>query len=175
AAKPGGAQVRWVCADARGLDLGGHFDLVVMTCHAFQCFLTDEDRVALLATIARHLAPEGLFLFDSRNPSCAEWQGWTPEATREIRPHPTLGPLESWNDVVWDASRAVATYQTFYRPVTGDQCFQAHSAIGFTNQSRLASLIDAAGLRVDRWLGGWDGAPFTPEAAEIIPLGGLAL
>jgi len=37
--------------------LGRRFDLVVLTGHAFQVFLTDDDQRAVLSTIAEHLAP----------------------------------------------------------------------------------------------------------------------
>ena len=64
--KAGAARVRWVEADARWLDLGQRFDLIVMTGHAFQALLTDQDRALALAAVARHLAPGGCFVFDQR-------------------------------------------------------------------------------------------------------------
>ena len=72
--RPGGERVTWVAADARDVRLGETFDLVVMTGHAFQVFLTRQDRLAVLETIAAHLAPQGRFIFDSRNPDLEEWR-----------------------------------------------------------------------------------------------------
>ncbi|WP_366510106.1 class I SAM-dependent methyltransferase [Mesorhizobium sp.] len=56
--RAGGQRVDWVEADARDVRLGRRFDLVLLTGHAFQVFLTPEDREAVLATIAAHLAPD---------------------------------------------------------------------------------------------------------------------
>ena len=80
-ARPGGAQVTWVQADARAVRLPRNFDLVVLTGHAFQVFLTPDDRRAVLATIAHHLAPQGRFIFDTRNPLAEDWRSWTPDET----------------------------------------------------------------------------------------------
>ena len=174
AAKPGGDKVRWIRADACDLALEARFDLVVLTGHAFQVFLDQSARSALLASIARHLTPQGRFIFDSRNPAAREWQDWTPEATRMRRDHPTLGPVDSWNDIEWDDSTAIATYQTHYRIVRTDETCTARSCIAFPTQSALAHDIALAGLVVGQWLGDWSGTPYTPAAPEIIPLGRLA-
>lgn len=174
AARPGGDRVRWIEGDARSVRLGERFDLITMTGHAFQCLLTNADRAACLATIAAHLAPGGQFIFDTRNPARREWEGWHPDATRETRVHPTLGPITGWNDVSWDEVRQVATYDTFYRVEQTGHVTRARSEIGFVGQSDLARLIAAAGLKVTRWLGDWTGAPYRPDSVEIIPLGALA-
>jgi SAM-dependent methyltransferase len=131
-AKSGGTAVTWVEGDARSLRLGRRFDLITLTGHAFQVFLTAADRAAVAATIATHLAPGGLFIFDSRNPARREWEGWRPDLTREWRDLPGLGRVESWNDVDWDDARQVATYRT---------CYRAGYCAGrrYTAQSRIAS------------------------------------
>ncbi len=64
----GGDGVTWIEADARTLRLDDRFDLVLLTGHAFQVFLTREDQQAALATIALHLSPGGCVVFDTRNP-----------------------------------------------------------------------------------------------------------
>ena len=172
--QPAGDRVTWIEGDARTIRLGQRFDLIVMTGHAFQVALTDTDRSAFLDTIAAHLAPDGRFIFDSRNPEVREWEGWTPDLTRATRQHPTLGPVESWHDVAWDAMRKVATYDSFYqRPGEADPIC-ATSQIGFVSQPRLARLIARAGLRVDRWMGDWDGRPLAADALELIAQGSLA-
>ena len=89
-AKLGADAVDFVEGDARTLRLGRRFDLVLLTGHAFQVFLTTEDRRAALATIAAHLAPGGRFVFDSRNPANA--QGW---------PAPGIGTGRRRNRGAW--------------------------------------------------------------------------
>ena len=86
--RPGGERVTWVEADARSLQLDRHFDLVLLTGHAFQVFLGGDDQRAVLAAIARHLAPKGRFIFDSRNPAVEAWRRWRPENSLRSIEHP---------------------------------------------------------------------------------------
>lgn len=67
---------------------------------------------------------------------------------------------------------SIATYTTFYNIPSEDRIIHATSRIAFSPQEALAAQMAAAGLRVDIWMGEWDGRSFTPDAPEIIPLGG---
>lgn len=173
AGKRGGDLVRWIEDDARTVRLGEQFDLIVMTGHAFQCFLTDEERAEGLATIAAHLATDGLFIFDSRNPVAREWEEWVPERSRETKQHSRFGRVTSWNDVAWDEARQVAAYDTLYRIERDGRVLHARSEIVFVRQEHLLALIEAAGLSVTRWMGDWSGGDFGPTSREIIPMGGV--
>jgi len=113
--RPGGERVRWVRADARTVRLGQQFDLVVLTGHAFQVFLTAQDQSAVLRTIACHLAPGGRFVFDTRNPAVERWKEWNPRASRRVIEHPVLGQILAWNDVSQEAATGIVTYETHYR------------------------------------------------------------
>ena len=171
--RPGGARVTWLEADARNVRLGRHFDLVLLTGHAFQVFLTPEDQRAVLGTIARHLTPPGRFLFDSRNPDAEAWRDWTPERSRRTLTHPQHGAAEAWNDAAHDPASGIVTYETHYRVVGSGRHLAARSQIRFTPKEELETLISEAGLHVTRWLGDWREHPWTPASREIIPLGGL--
>ena len=152
--------------------LGERFNLVVLTGHAFQVFLTEEDQRAILDTIARHLAPGGRFVFDSRAPEHEAWRRRTPESTRRRLEHPTLGPVEEWNDAALaDEADGIVVYRTHYALIGSGERFEAASRLRFTPKAVIERLIADAGLHVERWLGDWGGRPWTPEADEIIPLG----
>ncbi len=171
--RPGGAAVEWVAADARTLRLDRRYDLVVLTGHAFQVFLTRDDQSAVLRIIARHLAPEGRFVFDTRNPAAREWQEWVPEKSRRFFDHPVFGRIEAWNDIERDEKTGVVAYETVYRATSDGRLFKASSRIAFPDRDLVAALIDEAGLVVDRWLGDWQGGEWRAGAAEIIPIGRL--
>lgn len=170
--RPGGDRVEWLEADARSVRLGGVFDLVVLTGHAFQVFLTEEDRAAALRTIAAHLAPNGRFVFDSRNPAVEEWRQWTPEHSCWEFDHPVHGRVEAWNDVAFDRATGIATYETHYSLPDGAH-LSAVSRIAFPDRDEIAALIAGAGLEIERWHGDWRGGEWHPEAPEIIPVGRL--
>jgi len=169
--RPGGDLVEWVEGDARKLRLGKSFDLVILTGHAFQVFLTAEEQQAALNTIAAHLAPGGRFIFDTRNPLAEAWLGWGPGDSQRSVEHPVYGPVEAWNDAVQDETTGIVTYDTFYRVPANSRLFHAQSRIAFPAQEPLAAMIATAGLVVDRWLGSWQGAEFTQASREIIPIG----
>ncbi|MGK9236133.1 class I SAM-dependent methyltransferase [Inquilinus limosus] len=172
--RPGGDRVTWVRGDGRSVRLGRRFDLIVLTGHAFQVFLTPKDQLAALQTIAAHLAPEGRFIFDSRNPALQEWREWTPaESGRRIE-HPRFGPVDAWNDVEHDPATGIVTYGTFYRIIADGRTLSSRSRIAFPPRDQLERLIAEAGLAVDAWLGDWTtGAPWTPLSRDFIPLGRL--
>ncbi|WP_421695001.1 class I SAM-dependent methyltransferase [Aestuariivirga sp.] len=168
--REGGDRVTWVEADARTVRLGRRFDLILLTGHAFQCFLTDADQRALCETIAAHLAPGGRFIFDSRNPAREEWREWVParsERVFELEPH---GRVTAWNDVSYDPLAQIVTYQTSYRTAS-KMLRTATSRIRFAPKKDIAQRIAEAGLAVDKWLGDWQGGAYKPDAKEIIPIG----
>ena len=171
--RPGGERVTWVEADARTVRLDRQFDLVLLTGHAFQVFLTDQDQRAVLETIAWHLAPGGRFVFDTRNPAAKAWLDWTPVRPKRRLEHAMLGPVEAWADSTHDAATGIVAYETHYRIVSSGREISAVSRIRFTPRETLAARVGEAGLEVGEWLGDWTGAPCTPTSPEIIPLGRL--
>ena len=167
-----GSAVTWIEADARSVRFGRRFELIVLTGHTFQVFLTDEDQQAVCDTIAAHLAPRGTFVFDSRNPSREEWRKWEPSHSLRSIEHPALGRIEAWNDVAYEPASEIVTYWIFYRASDG-RIWEAESRIRFAGKKAIAARIAKAGLRVDRWMGNWRGDQWTPEAKDIIPVGSL--
>lgn len=171
--RPGADLVTWMVAGAGTLRLDRQFDLIVLTGHAFQVFLTEPDQRAVISTIAEHLSPTGRFVFDSRNPTEEEWRSWTPDLTQRRLQHPRFGAVSAWNDATQDGNTGVVTYHTYYEVVSARQRFSATSRIRFTPQARIAALLEEAGLVVDKWLGDWHGNEYTNSAAKIIPIGRL--
>ena len=117
--------------------LGRHFDLVFLTGHAFQVFLTDDDQRAVLSTIAEHLASGGRFIFDTRSPAAQAWREWTPMPSMRRFDHPSLGPVEAWNDIGHDATTGSVTYQTRYRVDSSEQHFPPHRSSGLPTKRGL--------------------------------------
>ncbi|MEO9340186.1 methyltransferase domain-containing protein [Mesorhizobium sp. SB112] len=172
--RPGGGKVKWVEGDARSLRLEQTFDLVILTGHAFQVFLTDEDRRQALNTVARHLTPGGRFIFDSRNPLVEEWREWTPEHSLHFLDHPELGKVKSWNDIAYDFETHIATYETHYESLADGKVWSASSRIAFPAKADIERMLSASGLTVDKWLGDWQGGACEATSPEMIPIGRLS-
>lgn len=171
--RPGGQTVNWVEADARDIRLGRTFDLVLLTGHAFQVFLTETDQKAVLRTIAHHLAPGGYFIFDSRNPCMEEWRDWNPKQSERILEHPRLGAVKAWNDTAQDAATGIVTYETHYEVLASGRRLSAKSDISFPTKEALAEMLDGVGLVVEEWLGDWLGGAYRQTSPEITPIGRL--
>lgn len=57
-------RLQWRRGDARAIDLGRTFELVICPFNGLAHFHTEAELTALLANVARHLAPEGTFALD---------------------------------------------------------------------------------------------------------------
>src|SRR5476649_155288 len=71
--------IEWVLGDLASVKFAGEFDLIVMTGHAFQAIVADEDIRHLTASVRRALVPGGRFAFETRNPAAQAWERWRPE------------------------------------------------------------------------------------------------
>lgn len=66
--KAEGLPVTFIESDARIFESKKRFSLIYLIGNAFQAFLGDEDQIALLKTVYKHLRPNGIFAFETRNP-----------------------------------------------------------------------------------------------------------
>ncbi|PRY26697.1 methyltransferase family protein [Aliiruegeria haliotis] len=172
ASRPGGGAVTWIEGDARKLSLGGTFELVLLTGHAFQVFLTEADQLAVLKTIRDHLAPGGQFIFDTRNAALQPWEHWQKNDRKRLT-HPELGPVTIWTETTFDAARSVARYVKHFHIESTGQTLSAPSEIRFDDQPHIADVLARSGLAPTRWLGDWYGTDWRPDSPEIIPVGTL--
>jgi SAM-dependent methyltransferase len=166
-AKTAGEAVEWVRGDARAVRLGRKFDLIIMTGHAFQAFLTEADQVAFFRTVAEHLAPQGRFAFDSRNPAAQEWLEWVPGESNRVVETAAYGPVEIWNDATMNPDR-ILDVQEHYRILSDGRRLRSDFRLRFSAPEELWDGMMAAGLAVEHCFGDWDRRPFTPKEREII-------
>lgn len=159
--------ISWHCADARHLDLGRQFDRVIATGHVFQVFLNAADQLAFLKTARRHVNPDGLLLFDTRNPQTQPWRAWTPEQSRRRIDHDRYGAVDTWHEVTAVIPEGVA-FKSTYDFVTLDKKMTSESKLAFPSADRIVDMLGAAGLDLVALHGDWDATPFQPFSPEII-------
>ena len=165
--------IEWVEGDARNLRLDRKFDLIVLSGHAFQCFLTKTDQQEVLNTISAHLAIEGRFVFDSRNPYFPHSKERTKDQTYRRFNHSKFGEVEAWNESNYDEKSGILTYSNSYKlPGTGETK-SAEEQIKYSPKPELIELVNKAGLDVVECFGAWDETPFMETSREIIFIGKL--
>lgn len=164
--RPGHEAVSWVASDAQGLALDQRFDLIIMTGHAFQAILKDDEIVASLANLKRHLAPGGFLAFETRNALKREWEEWIPEKSTEHFDVPGHGPLTVFNSL-GQIDYPLVTFMTHFIFGAGDIRVEP-ATLRFLKKDEMLALLAKAGLAVERLYGDWDGSPWMPESPEII-------
>ncbi|PON18079.1 class I SAM-dependent methyltransferase [Candidatus Entotheonella serta] len=165
--RPHGEMVTWVESMAQDYRADQRFDLIIMTGHAFQFLLTDDDIQAALLTFRHHLTHDGHVVFETRNPVVRIWDAWTPERSRQVAEIDGIGTVEAWTQVDIEERDRIGFTMSFHFHNTGET-LTSSSWLRLLNQSEVHEHMAQAGLRIDRLYGDWQRAPFTPESREII-------
>ena len=162
--------VEWVVADARAFQLGKQFPFIYMLGNTFQHFLTRADQEGLLARAREHLAPEGCFLFCTRNPS--------PRNLFEARfPEPQQFTMP-------DGRQQVSTEQQEYDPITQIQHYTFYeqwlypdgrseekttcTALRYVFPQEMEALLFYNGLQIRACYGNWQQEPLTAASRQMI-------
>lgn len=93
-AKPGAERVRWIHGDATSVPHDLRVDVVTCTGNAAQAIVDDADWRRTLAAVHGLLAPDGHFVFETREPSVRAWESWNREQSYAV-----VDGMESWEEV----------------------------------------------------------------------------
>lgn len=164
--------IDWVLGDlvrgpyGRGDSLfDGGFDLIIMSGHAFQVFLTDAEVRANLAAVRRALAEQGRFVFETRNPAVRGWLAWSPERVRTVDgPGGKATCVHRLREVEGD----LVTFTSDYTVQGRDGSRRSRSTLRFLDSDTLNGFLEGAGLGVSAQYGYWDRSALTGCSEEII-------
>ncbi|MET9448790.1 class I SAM-dependent methyltransferase [Streptomyces cinerochromogenes] len=160
--------IEWVLGDVRVRRWEQDFDLVVMTGHAFQELLTDDDIRTCLHAARSALRDGGRFVFETRNPAARPWERWTPDRVHEITTADGT-PVRVWHEVQGtDLVHGRVHFTETYAGPAWPAPRVNHSVLRFLDTDTLASFLTEAGLTVAEQYGDWRRGPLTPTAPEII-------
>lgn len=161
--------VEWVLGELTSVSFAAEFDLVVMTGHAFQELVTDEELHAALAAVRAALRPDGRFAFETRNPAVRGWEQWDVEYALSV-PDPTGLPgvvrlaIEPERPVSGDVVHAVTrlTGPAWPGLVTD------RNALRFLDAEAVTARLAGAGFEVVERYGDFDGSPLSDTSPEIV-------
>jgi SAM-dependent methyltransferase len=160
--------VEWVLGDLVATPgWNREFDLVVMTGHAFQVLLGDDELRVALAAIAVALTDEGSFVFETRNPLVREWEDWDVRYSSQV--------VDSAGAVVHCACEVampvegdLVSFTHTYTSPGWDRAQQSRSTLRFLGPDALSTFLVDAGLVVAEQFGNWDRSPLADTSPEII-------
>ncbi|MFJ7148631.1 class I SAM-dependent methyltransferase [Streptomyces sp. NPDC100445] len=160
--------VDWVLGDVRVRQWRAEFDLVVMTGHAFQELVGDEQIRHCLRAVRAALRDGGRFVFETRNPGARAWERWTPDRVHEITAADGT-PVRVWHEVQDAGLRRDRVHFTeTYAGPRWPEPRAHHGVLRFLDTAALDGFLAEAGLTVAERYGDWQRGPLTPTAPEII-------
>ncbi len=158
--KPNGHLVTWVKSNGQSFVCNRKYDLILMTGHAFQCLLNDQDVSQLLNNIRTLLKPDGTFVFESRNPHMdwkREWQGLS-----SVIEYQASRFTMSTNVLQLDGD--LMTFEHSYE--FGTESLRSVSTIRFPSMHTVEGLISKADLVLIDVFGDWDCTTFNPNSSR---------
>jgi SAM-dependent methyltransferase len=160
------SDIEWVHGDLASASWNGEFDLVVMTGHAFQVFVEDEELRVALAAIHDALSESGRFVFETRNPAARAWERWTPDDVVEVvdASGATVRNVREVQSVRGD----LVTFTQTFAGAGPEPPPVSYSTLRFLGSAELAAFLSGAGLGIERRFGDWDRGPMTDTSPEII-------
>ncbi|WP_227267925.1 class I SAM-dependent methyltransferase [Roseobacter weihaiensis] len=165
--KSGANEVMWVVGFVADLDQKERFDAAVMTGHAFQCLLAEDQVLALFRDVAIRMSEGASFWFETRNPAAKAWERWTPSHGAPPVSLSGGGTVKVTRDVE-AIEGEVITLSESYAFSNSDKPTFSQSKLRFMPLPTIQELAAMAGLRTVSVTGDWDGAAFDEGSPEII-------
>lgn len=160
------ADIEWVGGTAAAMAWDRDFDLAVMTGHAFQFLVTDDDLRISLAAIRHALADNGRFVFETRNPAVREWTEWHPG-----NPIDTVDPAGRDLRISYEVEavdRDVITLTETTAARDGPVLRVDRAGLRFLAPDALSHFLTEAGFAIEIQHGGWHGEALALDSREIV-------
>lgn len=161
--------VEWVEGTAAQAVAGSGFDLAIMTGHAFQCLVTDDDLRTSLAAVHSALRGGGRFVFETRHPQARAWEGWNPSNAVDV-----IAPVAGTDRAlrVWHEVESVTTDMVAFTSTTADPdgipLHTDRSILRFLDVDPLNALLTEAGFEIESQYGDWHRGPIDGTSREIV-------
>ena len=159
--------IEWVLGDLASVAWDREFDLVVMTGHAFQVLVEDDEVRASLLAIRSALTDGGRFAFETRNPPARAWERWTPANAVEVT-DATGTVVRCEHEVELPPDGDVVRFTSTYTTSTWELPRASQSTLRFLDAGSLSAFLSGAGLAVVEQFGDWARRPLTDASPEII-------
>jgi SAM-dependent methyltransferase len=163
-AKAGAERVTWIHGTAASAPEAA-FDVAIMTGHASQFIVGEEEWSGALGALWRALAHGGRLAFHAYDPASRVWERWNPHDSRRqvaIRD----GTVTIWTEVTELSNDTVGFAHHYCFP--GGERRRSDSRMRFWSEERLRQSVVAAGFAIEHVDGGWHGEPVGSGDGELI-------
>ncbi|GAA5503986.1 ubiquinone biosynthesis O-methyltransferase, mitochondrial [Deinococcus xinjiangensis] len=164
--KPDADQVIWLCGTVETLPTSA-FDLILMTSHVAQYFLSDAEWAQTLGHLRRALVTGGRLAFDSRDPAARAWEGWDSGGEREIWTLPDGQQAETWATLD-TVSAGMVTFTGYTHFLTTGETLRDSDTLRFRTEEELRSSLQEAQFEVEQLYGGWQRQAIGAGNGELI-------
>ena len=161
--------IEWILGDLASVEWDREFDLVVMSGHAFQVFVDDDDLRASLAAIRSALTNDGRFAFETRNPLVRAWDRWTPDNAAEVVTA-AGAVVRMAHQVEPPVDGEIVSFTITFTSPSWDRPLVSRSTLRFLDAESLSSFLSDAGLEIEDQFGDWDRQPLTDTSPEIVTI-----
>lgn len=161
------SDIEWILGDLASVGWEQQFDLVVMTGHAFQVFVDDDQLRASLAAIRSALTENGRFAFETRNPRVRAWERWTPDHAVEAT-DASGAMVRMEHEVETPVEGDVVRFSTTFTSPSWDRPQVSRSTLRFLDADALSSFLSGAGMAIEEQFGDWPRHPLSDTSPEII-------
>ncbi len=163
------SDIEWILGDLASVGWNREFDLVVMSGHAFQVFVEDDDLRVSLAAIRSALTDNGRFAFETRNPLIREWESWNPNNAVEVT-DAAGAVVRMARKVETPVDGKIVSFTHTFTSSTWDWPQVSRSTLRFLDADSLSSFLSEAGLVIEEQFGDWDRQPTSDTSPEIITI-----
>jgi ubiquinone/menaquinone biosynthesis C-methylase UbiE len=159
--------IEWVLGDLGSVSFDHDFELVIMTGHVFQVFVTDEDIKTALTGVRSALHANGRYVFETLNPAPRPWERWT--GSDEVIAADGAIVTAANTEPRLIAPGVVEVVGRFSSP-SWERDVLCPSKFRFVDVDALDTFLSDAGLTVVERYGSWDRRPFSDDSPEIISI-----
>ncbi len=167
AQKDTGRSVNWVIGSVTDLANDLRFNAAIMTGHAFQCLLEDDQISALFNAVEQRLYRDGSFWFETRNRAARPWLRWRPDCAA---PPFALGggrTVAVTHNVLSVCDDRV-TFDERYDFNDHSEVLTSRSTLRFLDLEEIEAFAARNGLMVSETFGTWKREPLMSDSPEII-------
>jgi 2-polyprenyl-3-methyl-5-hydroxy-6-metoxy-1,4-benzoquinol methylase len=172
--KIAGEPVTFRQGDMQKVRLQQKYRMIIMPFRSFQSILSIEQQIETLATVSEHLAPDGIFVFDTIVPDmfALTIDDNRPSHVRDI-PLPDSGHtlvIYAQND--WSMLEQINHTRVIIDEIDrkGDciKRFYRDFSLRYTFRYEMEHLLYRCGLRPELLYGDFDGGPVTNESEDLV-------